>query len=336
MIAGTAPDVSVIIVNYNGRRWLEGCLAAVGAQTDAGGVEVILVDNGSSDGSVDLVRERFAHVRVHVADRNLGFAAGNNAGARLAQGSYLAILNNDTVVQPGWLAALKRPFETDSSIGLSTSRIVYLDDPSIVDSAGDGYLRAGGAFKRFHGQPAARAGEAADVFGACGAAFMIRRGLFEDLHGFDEDFFMVYEDVDLSFRARARGYRCVYVPDAIVWHAGSGSLGRLSPSAVFYGQRNLEWTYVKNMPWRLLLQSLPNHLLFDVAAALRFLAAGLFGPYLKGKLAAMAGIPAVMRKRAQAERDRRANASELWQAMDSGWMGIKRREKQFDFRQRVP
>jgi GT2 family glycosyltransferase len=213
---------------------------------------------------------------------------------------------------------------------------VYLDDPSIVDSAGDGYLRAGGAFKRFHGQPAAHAGEAADVFGACGAAFMIRRGLFEELGGFDEDFFMVYEDVDLSFRARARGYRCVYVPDAVVWHAGSGSLGRLSPSAVFYGQRNLEWAYVKNMPSLLLLRSLPSHLLFDLAAALRFLAAGLLGSYVKGKLAALAGLPAMMRKRARAQRERSANASDLWHAMDSGWIGIKRREKQFDFHRRVP
>jgi GT2 family glycosyltransferase len=336
MIAEPAPDVSVVVVNYNGRRWLEGCLAAVSAQTDAGGIEVILVDNASSDGSVDLVRRRFAGVRIHEAGRNLGFAGGNNAGARLARGAFLAFLNNDTVVQPGWLAALRRSLESEPSVGLSTSRIVYLDDQSIIDSAGDGYLRAGGAFKRFHGQPAARAGEAADVFGACGAAFMIRRGLFEELGGFDEDFFMVYEDVDLSFRARARGHRCVYVPDAVVWHAGSGSLGRLSPSAVFYGQRNLEWTYVKNMPWQLLVRSLPSHLLYGVAAALRFLAAGLFGPYVKGKLAAIAGMPAVLRKRAQAQRRRRANASELWRAMDSGWIGIKRREKEFDFHRRVP
>jgi GT2 family glycosyltransferase len=329
-------DVSVIIVNHNGVRWLEPCLSAVGAQDRAGEFEVVLVDNGSSDGSIELVRERFSHVRVHDAGRNLGFAGGNNAGARLARGAYLAFLNNDTVVQPGWLAALKRPLEADPSIGLSTSRIVYFDDPTIVDSAGDGYLRAGGAFKRFHGQPAASAGEAGDVFGACGAACMIRRGLFDELGGFDEDFFMVYEDVDLSFRARARGYRCVYVPDAIVWHAGSGSLGRLSRSAVFYGQRNLEWTYVKNMPCSLLLRSLPNHLLFDSAAAVRFLSAGLIGPYLRGKLAALAGMPAVWRKRAQVQRDRRASTAELRRAMDSGWMRLKRREKQFDFRQRVP
>lgn len=326
-----APDISVIIVNHNGRRWLEACLSAVGAQ-DVPGVEVVLVDNDSSDGSLDLVRERFRAVRLAPAERNLGFAEGNNLGARMARGRYLAFLNNDTEPAPDWARALRRALDVDPSIGLATSQIVYLHDPSIVDSAGDGYLRAGGAFKRLHGQPAALAGESADVFGACGAAFMIRRDLFRELGGFDSDFFMVYEDVDLSFRARLLGYRCVYAADAVVRHAGSASLGRLSPSAVFFGQRNLEWTYLKNMPWPLLLRSLPSHVLYDTAAGVRLASAGLLGSFVKAKWAAVAGIPRILKKRASEQRRRRSTAAALWRAMESGWIRQKYREKQFDFR----
>jgi GT2 family glycosyltransferase len=326
------PEISVIVVNHNGRRWLEPCLSALTGQA-ADATEIILVDNGSSDGSAELVRERFPGVRLHDAPTNLGFAAGNNAGARLARGRYLVFLNNDTVPAPGWLAALTRTLAADPTIGLATSRIVYMDDPSIIDSAGDGYLRAGGAFKRFHGQPARLAEQSSEVFGACGAACMIVRDVFELLGGFDEDFFMVYEDVDLSFRARLAGYRCIYVADAVVQHAGSASLGRLSKAAVFYGQRNLEWTYVKNMPWPLLLRSLPSHVLFDTAAAVRFASAGLIGPFVKAKLAAIAGLPRVLRKRRREQRRRLSTSRALWRAMEGGWIALKRHEKQFDFHQ---
>jgi GT2 family glycosyltransferase len=325
-----SPEISVIIVNHNGRRWLDGCLSAATTQ-DTAAVEFILVDNASSDGSVELVRERFSRVRIVLADSNLGFAEGNNFGARLANGRYLAFLNNDTVPARDWVRALRRALELDPTIGLATSQIVYLHDPSIVDSAGDGYLRAGGAFKRLHGEPAALAGESIEVFGACGAAFMIRRDLFYELGGFDADFFMVYEDVDLSFRARLRGHRCVYAADAVVRHAGSATLGRLSPLAVFYGQRNLEWTYLKNMPWPLLLRSLPSHVLYDSAAAVRFASAGLLVPFLRAKWAAFAGIPRVMKKRVGEQRCRRLSATALWRTMDPGWIRRKYFEKQFDF-----
>jgi hypothetical protein len=332
MVSHPVPaEISIVIVNFNGRRWLEPCLSAVIAQ-DVPGIEVVLVDNDSSDGSIDLVRERFRTVRIAPAGRNLGFAEGNNFGARLAGGRYLAFLNNDTVPAPGWARALRRALEGDPSVGLAASRILYLHDPSIVDSAGDGYLRAGGAFKRWHGQPATLAGESSEVFGACGAAFMIRRDLFEELGGFDPDFFMVYEDVDLSFRARLRGSRCIYAADAVVRHAGSATLGRLSPLAVFYGQRNLEWTYLKNMPWPLLLRSLPNHLLYDSAAAVRFASAGLLGSFIRAKWAAAAGMPRLLKKRAGEQRRRRSSAAVLWDAMESGWIRRKYVEKQFDFR----
>ena len=240
-------SVSVIIVNWNGLGWLDGCLDALRHQ-EVPAFEIIVVDNASSDGSADHVRSSHPDVRLIALSDNRGFAGGNNAGAAGARSDYLVFLNNDTRVRRGWLQALIDVAERDPSVGLVTSQIVYMDEPDVVDSAGDGYLRAGGGFKHFHGLPAASASSSREVFGACGGAFLIRRALFEALEGFDEDFFMVYEDVDLSYRARLLGARVIYAHDAVVEHAGSGSLGRVSDRAVFFGQRNLEWTWLKNSP----------------------------------------------------------------------------------------
>ncbi len=324
-------DASVIVLNYNGRQWLEGCLTAAFEQMD-GRQELILVDNASTDDSVEFVRAHFPAARLLVLDGNFGFAHGNNMGARIARGRYLTFLNNDTIPQPGWLNALRAPFDRDRRAAVTTSRIVYLHDPSVIDSAGDGYLRAGGAFKRLHGAPSALAGEPGHVFGACGAACMFRRDVFMELGGFDEDFFMVYEDVDIWYRARLIGYRCTYVPDAIVHHAGSGTLQRNSAASIFYAQRNLEWTYLKNTPWSLLIRSFPNHMLYDTAALLAYGAQGHLGPYLRGKWAALKGVPAVLRKRSLVQSGRVASTRDLWQTMDGNWIRRKRLEKHFDFR----
>ncbi len=190
-------SVSVIVLNYNGRQWIDGCLAGLSAQRGAPDHETLLIDNASRDDSVKFVRTTYPEVRVIENSRNLGFAGGNNAGARHASGEWLAFLNNDTRPDPGWLAALWAAAQANPACGVVTSRLVFMDDPSVIDSAGDGYLRAGGAFKHGHGAPTTDFGVSREVFGACGGAFMIRRALFDALGGFDERFFMVYEDVDL-------------------------------------------------------------------------------------------------------------------------------------------
>ncbi|MCX6546025.1 MAG: glycosyltransferase family 2 protein [Acidobacteria bacterium] len=328
-MTATRPDVSVIVVNYNGRAWLDVCLASLAAQRDVP-AEVVLIDNGSSDGSAAFVAERFPSVRLVRLDRNLGFAGGNNAGARQANGRLLAFVNNDTEVDPRWVSTLKAVFDRDSGVGLATSRIVYLHDSAVIDSAGDGYTRSGGAFKRGHGQPDSAYRDAAEVFGACGAAFMIRRELFETLGGFDEDFFLVYEDVDLSYRAQLLNARCAYVPDAIVRHAGSGTMGTVSRLSVFFGQRNLEWVYLKNTPWPLLLATLPGHLIYSLAGGLYLMRAGHFRTWISAKLAALSGLPSVLRKRRRVQRSRRTELRRLWALMDRGWLGLKWREKRFD------
>lgn len=323
------PDVSVVIVTWNGKPFLEPCLSAVAAQRGIT-CETILVDNASQDGTTEFVRTRFPWVRIVQLTSNLGFAAGNNRGAGEARGRYVAFLNNDTIADRGWLRALRDGLDEESGFALATSRIVYMHDPGVIDSAGDSVLRWGGAFKRYHGAPASIADRSDEVFGVCGAACLMPRAVFEELGGFDEDFFASHEDVDLSYRARLRGYRCRYVANAVVRHHGSATIGKVSSFGVFLGQRNLEWMYFKNAPASVLVRTLPGHLVYNAAAALHFARLGLFGTFVRAKLAAIAGAGQVARKRKVVQRTRRVAASAIWARLERRWLGTKLREKRFD------
>lgn len=321
--------MSIVVVTWNGREYLDACLTAVAAQEGVS-AETILVDNASTDGTVEYVQKRFPWVRVVALAENRGFAGGNNAGVREARGRFVALLNNDTVTAPGWLRALVAGVNEQDGFVLVTSRIVYLHDPGVIDSAGDGMLRWGGAFKRHHGAGIDVAAESAEVFGVCGAACLMPRHVFEELGGFDEDFFASHEDVDLSYRARLLGYRCRYVADAVVKHHGSATIGRASAFAVFHGQRNLEWLYVKNTPAALVLRTLPGHVIYTAAACLHFARTGALGPFVRAKLAALAGLPRMLRKRSQVQRTRRVGAAAIWPLLESRWLATKLREKRFD------
>jgi GT2 family glycosyltransferase len=323
------PEISVIVVNFNGGAHLETCLAALERQDNAH-FEVVLVDNASVDDSVRTVRERFPWVRLVVLGENRGFAGGNNAGVAEARGRLIAFLNNDTRADTQWLARLRAAFESAPGAAMATSRIVFMHDPSILDSAGDGLTRAGGAFKRGHGSAAVAASTPCEVFGACGAAFMMPRSVFDEVGGFDEDFFLSHEDVDLSYRVRLRGYRVLYVPDAIVEHAGSVTIGRTSRLSVFHGQRNLEWVYVKNTPGPFLWRTLPLHLIYDLAALAYFARVGHLFTFVSAKWAAARGLPRMWRKRREIQRTRQVDLRRLWSLLEPGWLALKRREKRFD------
>jgi GT2 family glycosyltransferase len=324
-----APLVSIVIVTWNGRQYLDACLGAVAEQEDVG-AETIVVDNASTDGTADYLRSRFPWVRLIVLPENRGFAGGNNAGVREARGRFVALLNNDAVPERGWLRALVEGLDEPSGVALVTSRIVYMHDPGVVDSAGDGLLAWGGAYKRHHGGRVEQVLDSTEVFGVCGAACLMPRAVFDELGGFDEDFFVSHEDVDLSYRARLRGYRCRYVAGAVVRHRGSATLGRASHLAVFHGQRNLEWTYIKNTPPTLLLTTLPGHLVYVAAAGVHFARIGALGSFLRAKAAALAALPSVLRKRAAVQRTRRVGADAIRPLLDRRWLALKLREKRFD------
>jgi GT2 family glycosyltransferase len=323
------PDISVVIVTWNGRQHLDRCLSTVAAQLDVR-TETIVVDNASTDGTAEYLRSRYPWVKLVALSENRGFAGGNNAGVREAAGRFVAFLNNDTAADPGWLRALRAGIDERNGFVLVTSRIVYMHDPDTIDSAGDGVLRWGGAFKRHHGERASAALTTQEVFGVCGAACLMPKVVFDELGGFDEDFFASHEDVDLSYRARLRGYRCRYVADAVVRHVGSATLGKVSPLSVFHGQRNLEWVYFKDTPGRLLWKTLAGHIVYDLAAGVHFARLGMLGPYVRAKTAAAVRLPRMLRKRAAVQRERRVDAAAIAAVLDTKWVSVKLREKQFD------
>jgi GT2 family glycosyltransferase len=256
----TSLRVSVILVGYNSWSYLQTCLASLKASlTDND--EAIVVDNGSGDDTVALIRQNFSWVRVISASENTGFGGGNNRGAQTARGNYLAFLNPDTTVEPGWLEALVETLETDLTIGLATSKILLLRDPQHINTCGNRLHISGLTLCRGLGQPRSAFNRPEEVAAVSGAAFLIRRDLYETLHGFDESFFMYLEDTDLSWRARLLGYHSVYAPDSVVYHDYTL---HFSTDKTFYQERNRYLLLFKSLRWRTLIMLLPTLLLAEI------------------------------------------------------------------------
>ena len=242
------PIVSAIIVNYNGRRLLESCLKSLERQTlPRDSYEIILVDNASTDGSVEFVRREYPSVRVESLSRNLGFAGGNNHGFRQARGRFFALLNTDAEAEPQWLARMLSAIERSPSIGGVAAKICFRHDPMRINSAGLLLFRDGrGGDRGFREPDLGQFDAPTEVFGACGAGALLRREMIEELGGFDERLFMYYEDLDLAWRARLRGWKFVYEPRAAVLHDHCGTSGEGSPFLCFQVERNRVLVSLKN------------------------------------------------------------------------------------------
>jgi GT2 family glycosyltransferase len=246
--------ISVVVLNWNGKKHLEVCFEALRAQT-FGEFNVFLVDNASTDGSVEFVREKFPEVNLIVLEENMGFAGGVNAGIRGSDGDFIALLNNDTRVVPGWLEALYNGIVKDEKIGFCASKMIFYYTPDVINSAGDGYRVDGIPFSRGIGEKDTGQYEKEEyVFGACAGAALYSRKMLEDIGLFDEDYFESMEDVDLSFRAQLAGYRCLYVPEAVVCHVHMATVGQFRAEHFRNCQRNRVRTLIKNMPAGLLFR----------------------------------------------------------------------------------
>lgn len=247
------PKVSIIILNWNGKAYLKDCLTSVLAQSYPN-YEVIFVDNGSKDGSVEYVRAEFPNVKLVLNEMNFGFSRGNNIAIKTCTGAYVVTLNNDTIVAPNWLAALVTVADSDRRIGSCQSKILSLKAPSIIDAVGIGIKKNGGAYQignceKDQGQYE----NIQEVFGACAGSALYRREMLEQIGLFDEDFFAYYEDVDLSWRARLFGWQCMYVPGSIVYHIGSATG---NPIKSRFLARNVLFYILKNAPARMVLYRL--------------------------------------------------------------------------------
>jgi GT2 family glycosyltransferase/glycosyltransferase involved in cell wall biosynthesis len=265
-------DVAVIIPNWNGKQHLVSCLTSL-RQLDADGPSprILLVDNGSTDGSVQLVRKRFPEVELALLDENVGFARACNLGAQRATTPVVAFLNNDMRVDPRWLAELVPPLNTSEGIVCSASRVLSWDGRTADFEGGEMNLE-GRAFQRGFGLPPKRYPAATDVLYANGGAMAVIRETFLEVGGFDEDFFAYYEDSDFGWRLWVLGYRVVFVPNSVCYHRHHGTSRALSPAQKRYLlERNALRTVVKNYAPDTLARVLPTTLMLTLRRALQLL-----------------------------------------------------------------
>ncbi len=321
-----SPLVSVIVVNWNGKKYLADCLQSIRAQTFSD-YEFILVDNGSTDGSVEDVQQNFpGWVRILRNARNEGFSGGNNRGIRAASGKYIILLNNDARADPRWVEELVKVAEENPQAGMLACKIYLQGDLKIIDNVGhliyrDGLNRGRGRLEVDRGQYE----KMEEVFFPSGCAALYRREMLEEVGLFDEDFFAYGDDTDLGFKGRLAGWKCLYVPKAVVHHRYSQSSGAYSVLKAFYVERNRVWIAVKYFPLTLLLES-PFFTFLRFAlqvygalvgrgAAGRFSEAYSFGKLFqilcKAYLAAFRGLPGMWEKRREIKRRTRVSEGEI-------------------------
>jgi GT2 family glycosyltransferase len=305
------PLVTVVVPNWNGKQFLGLCLSSLHKQSFED-FEIVLVDNGSTDDSLRFVAKNFPGVRLVSLPENRGFSAAVNTGIRAsAAQEHVALLNNDTEVDPGWLEALVGAAERHPEAGLLASKLVDFHDRRILDGAGDALRKSGLPYRIGHGElDRGQFEREGFVFGACAAGALYRREMLDEIGLFDEDFFSNCEDVDMSFRAQLAGYRCLYVPGSVVYHIGSASTGgRRSETNIRLGTQNGINLLVKNVPTSLLLRFLPFLL---VGQLLRLVTAILFrGGLLRAYLGGLAGawrlLPLMLKKRKDIQKRRRVS-----------------------------
>ena len=321
------PLVSIIIVNCNGRGFLQGCLESIFNQS-CSDFEIIFIDNGSTDDSVQYVKEKFPDVIIIENRENLGFARANNQGIAIAKGKYIALLNNDTVVDREWIKSLLAKAESSSEkVGMWAGKILSMQEPRKIDSVGglmispDGIAKGRGRLEEDVGQY----DNDDEVFIPSACAALFKKEMLDEIGLFDEDFFAYCEDTDIGLRARLAGWRTVSVPKAVVYHYYSGTTGKYTSMKAYLVERNHVWLAVKNFPlsrllffpfytiWRDMFQV--YGILLKRGAGGRFVedfsGARLFIILVKAFWSALGGIPMMARKRLSVQAKRAVSKKEI-------------------------
>ena len=315
---------TIIIVNFNAATDLVACFNAIASQSRAPH-RILLVDNGSNDGSLTAARQTVANspmlakcTEFRELCGNIGFAAANNLAIARCDTEFVALLNPDAFPRPDWLEKLLAAAERHPEVAAFGSRQMIDGQPGIVDGTGDVYHVSGLSWRAGHGRPL-RDGDLVEreIFSPCAAAALYRRSALLEVGGFDEDFFCYFEDVDLGFRLRLAGYKAIYVPDAVVDHVGGASSGgKRSDFAVYHGHRNLVWCFLKNMPNPLFLLLLPAHFAQSIFAAMVFLASGHGQIFAKAKWHAAKKVPEFWEARQTIQQTRRVSWWTIWKSLD--------------------
>jgi GT2 family glycosyltransferase len=320
------PLISVIVLNWNGRHFLKSCLDSLLVQTH-GHREIIVVDNGSTDGSVEFLKACYGSQIVLIKNgRNEGFAKGVNIGVNASRGQYIALLNNDAVADKRWLEELMKGVSQGETVGMCASKILLLSDRQVIDKVGhllypDGLNAGRGLGERDRGQY----DRMEEVLFPDGSAALYRKAMLDEIGLFDEQFFAYGDDADLGLRGRLFKWTCMYVPTAVVYHVHSGTLGRLSPLKALLVERNRFWLALKLLPLPLLFLS-P---FFTVArffwhAYGAFAGQGTAGRFaaqhsksrlllilIRAYLSGLTGVPAIIKKRREIRRRKRMTDEEF-------------------------
>ena len=303
-MTGDSPWVRIVIVNYNAGAMLQACVDALASQTMPD-FETVIVDNASTIQSISGLRLSDDRFHIRHAGENVGFAAASNLGANGSTAPWIATLNPDTKPRPDWLAELRSATERYEWATMFGSTQLAMDDAQIVDGFGDVLSAFGSAWRSGNGRSVRELPDSdCEVFSPCAAAALYARPSFEREGGFDESFFCYLEDVDLGFRLRLRGERCVQVRRAEVLHAGSAISGPFSDFSVFHSYRNRVWLFTKNTPWPILppilgMQSVAIALALARPRARRYRRAAL-----KGVWAGLKGMPGALEIRATVQQSR--------------------------------
>lgn len=303
------PLFSVIIPHWNGKQFLETCLTALRNQTYTP-IEVIIVDNASEDGSQAYIREHFPEMRLIELPENRGFTGACNTGMEAAKGDIIALLNNDTEVDPNWASAIVDAFQRHADVGLVASKMLLFNKRDHIHTAGDGFTTDGQAFNRGVWQKDEGQYNTEEfIFGACGGSSAYRREVLDEVGLLDDDFFFLLEDVDLAWRAQLRGWRTLYTPKAIVYHHLSATGG--GKTASFYAGRNTLILLIKDLPkeiwqrywWQIMRRQ--STTAWEAIQAWRGEAARA---RLRGMLAGLRAIPKALKKRREVQAQREVSA----------------------------
>ena len=315
---GISPiEFAIIIVTWNCWDHLYRCLDALSAQTISGFC-VVIIDNGDAENQQIERVSGYPNVFYIRSPSNLGFAAGNNRGIEQAQSaSWIILLNPDTLPAVDWFKNMMGATVRYPDFSIFGSKLLQAGNSTVLDGEGDCYHVSGMAWRSGMGLSALNKTNVPwEVFSPCAAAALYKVDALRQVGGFDEDFFCYMEDVDLGFRLRLAGYRCLTVPDAEVLHVGSATTGKRSPFYIYYGQRNLVWTYVKNMPGVLFWLFLPLHAALNIAAVIRYALSGQFPVVWRAKRDAIQALPKIWKKRLEIQKKRRVSLIEILKVLD--------------------
>jgi GT2 family glycosyltransferase len=312
----SSPAIAAVIENHNGKETLRACLNSLVLQEQKH--TVIVVENGSTDGSLEYIRKNYPKVQLVVNKRNLGFAGGVNSGIRVAmeQGyDYVALLNNDAVADKEWLQHLVQAIEKDKNAGIVTSKIVS-SDGGHIDSTGDMYTVWGLPYPRGRGEFVSKQyDQDTNIFAASGGASIYRVSMLEEIGLFDDDFFAYYEDVDISFRAQLAGWKVKYAPKAIAYHQIGATSSKLRGFTTYQTIKNLPWVVVKNVPRKYMGAVLPRFLLAHTLFIGRAILRGHGWYALKGLVSCLHKLPRKLEERKVIQHEKPITLEYVWQLM---------------------